>query len=158
VPSEDPERQALALSMRDRVAELEPPILESAVAAGYLLAGEENFAVARVLNALIWALGGWALYALIARVASPLAALIGLAYYLALPFGVIASRSFQPDALMVALIAFAAYAAYRWSETRAWKWVLLTAAAAGQGPGAVFRGRHACRAGAGRGGRPRPLA
>src|SRR5690606_22675503 len=26
---------------------------------------------------------------------------------------------------------FAAYAAYRWSETRAWNWALLTAAAAG---------------------------
>lgn len=130
-PSDDPERQALALSMRDRVAELEPPILESSVAAGYLVSGGESFAVARVLNALIWALGGWALYALIARVASPLAGLLGVAYYLALPFGVIASRSFQPDALMVALIAFAAYAAYRWSETRAWNWALLTAAAAG---------------------------
>lgn len=130
-PSEDAERQQIALSMRERVAELEPPILESLVALGYLIAGSEQLWIARIFTSLAWALGGWALYALARRVTGEVPALIALAYYLVLPFGVVASRSFQPDPLMVALIAFCAYAAYLWSEQRTWKWALWASLSAG---------------------------
>lgn len=129
-PSSDSELQQRALSMANSVAEFEPPILESLVAVGYVLAGEEQLWVARVLVSLFWVLGGVALYALVRRVVSPAAALIVLAYYLFLPFAVFASRSFQPDPVMVAGIAFTAYAAYRWSEERSWKWALIAAVSA----------------------------
>lgn len=130
-PSEDAERQQAALGMRERVAELEPPILESLVALGYLAAGGEQLWIARLFTSLAWALGGWALYALARRVTAPAPALIALAYYLVLPYGVVASRSFQPDPIMVALIAFSAYTAYRWSEARTWNWALWAGASAG---------------------------
>jgi len=52
---------------------------------------------------LAWLLGGLALYALARRIASADGALVALLYYLFLDFGVIASRSFQPDPLMVGL-------------------------------------------------------
>jgi 4-amino-4-deoxy-L-arabinose transferase-like glycosyltransferase len=41
------------------------------------------------------------------------------------PYGVIASRSFQPDPLMVMLILSFWWAVNRWVEDRAWKWALL---------------------------------
>ncbi|MQC27229.1 MAG: phospholipid carrier-dependent glycosyltransferase [Chloroflexi bacterium] len=135
--SEDLERQEQALGMRAQVAELEPPIMESVVAAGYALAGGEQLWIARVISSLVWVLGGWALYALAARATRRDAAILGLGYYLFLPFSVIASRSFQPDPLLVALMALASYAAFRWSEEKddaqgqGWKWAILTGMAAG---------------------------
>ncbi|MEW5870913.1 MAG: glycosyltransferase family 39 protein [Chloroflexota bacterium] len=58
-------------------------------------------------------------------------ALIALAYYLFLPFSVQASRSFQPDPGMVMWLVLFAFALYRWSETRQWKWAILSGALAG---------------------------
>jgi len=47
---------------------------------------------------------------------------MGMAYFLFLPFAVKASRSFQPDPLMSALIALTAFAAYRWVEAERPRW------------------------------------
>lgn len=130
-PSDDPYIQQQALSMRNSVSDLEPPILESVVAFSYLLAGGEYLWIARILTSLIWVLAAIPLYALARRFTSPAAALLTVAYYLFLPFAVLASRSFQPDPVMVALLILAMYAAYRWSEIRTWKWALTAAISAG---------------------------
>jgi hypothetical protein len=133
-PSSDPYIQEQALSLRNSVADLEPPILESIVAATYLATGEQLWA-ARVITSLVWVLAALPLYALARRFTAPAAALLAVAYYLFLPFAVIASRSFQPDPLMVALLIVCMYAAYRWSElagTKQWSWNwALTAAVSG---------------------------
>ena len=126
-PTQDAYIQEMALRLRGAVGEYEPPILQSLAAIGYLLLGGEQLWVARILTSLAWVLGGWALYALAARISSPAAGLLALAYYLFLPFAVYASRSFQPDPLMTALVTFAAFAAYRWAEARSWKWALAAA-------------------------------
>lgn len=127
-PSSDPFIQQQAVSMRNAVSELEPPILESVVAFGYLLAGGEYLWIARIITSLIWVLAAIPLFALARRFSSQAAALLAVAFYLFLPFAISASRSFQPDPLMVALLVFGMYAAYRWSETRTWNWALATAA------------------------------
>lgn len=125
VPSNDPYIQEEAVSLRNTVSDLEPPILETMVAYGYVLAGGEMLWIARILTSLFWVLAVIPLYALARRFSSPLAALLCVAYYLVLPFGVFASRSFQPDPFMVAWLIAGMYAAYRWSETREWRWAVL---------------------------------
>jgi hypothetical protein len=130
-PSEDSEYQDQMLALRNSVAKLEPPIVESIVAFTYFLGGSEQLWMARIVNSLFWMLGGWALFGLAKRVSSTPAALIALAYYFFLPFSVSASRSFQPDPFMVSWMAIAAYAAFRWSEERNWKWAIITGATAG---------------------------
>ena len=94
----------------------------------------------RLLNSIFWLLGGLALFDLARRMASisndasnapVVGALSALAYYVALPFAVQASRAFQPDPGMVVWIILASWAAYRWSETGAWRWALAAGAAAG---------------------------
>lgn len=130
-PSEDAYLQQQALQLRNAVAELEPPILESIVAVGYLLAGGEQIAVARIVTSLFWVLAAIPLYDLARRMAGRGAALLAVAYYLFLPFAVQASRSFQPDPFMVAWLVLAFYAAYRWSERQEWRWAWLAGAAAG---------------------------
>src|SRR3990172_2207331 len=130
-PSSDTNIQMQAVSMRNSVSELEPSILESVVAIAYWIAGGEYLWIARIIVSLIWVLAAIPLFNLIRSFTSPPAALLSVAYYLFLPFGVQASRSFQPDPLMVALLILGMYAAYRWSETRKWPWVFWTAFAMG---------------------------
>ncbi len=119
--------------LRQRAAELagsleayEPPIFEALVGLTYRLIGREVLWVSRVWLALFWNIGGLALFALARRFTSFYAALTGLMFYLFLPFSVIASRSFQPDPWMVMWLSLALWSAYRWMETRAWKWAVLT--------------------------------
>lgn len=130
-PSSDPFIQQQAVSLRNSVSELEPPILESIVAFGYLLAGAEYLWIARIITSLIWVLAAIPIFAFARRFTSPAPALLAATAYLFLPFAVTASRSFQPDPPMVALLILGMFGAYRWSETRSWNWAIGTAATFG---------------------------
>jgi hypothetical protein len=103
----------------------EPPILEGLVAGTYYLMGGEHLWVVRIWNAVFWLIGGLVLFALTRRFVSPYAAILGLCFFLFLPFSVFATRSFQPDTLMVVSILLTVYALVRWIETPSWKWTLL---------------------------------
>lgn len=99
----------------------EPPVLPYLVALSYRAAGGEYLWIARIWTSLFWLLGGLALYLLGKRFFSTPVALFALAFYLFQPFGISASRSFQPDPLMVALILWAAWALVRWADRPTWK-------------------------------------
>jgi len=104
---------------------VEPPLLEHLTAWTYAVAGKENFEIPRVYSILFWVLGGIPLYLLCKKFMPLNGVLAALAFYELLPFGVIASRSFQPDALMVMLILWALYFQVRWSENDTLKNALL---------------------------------
>lgn len=123
LPNVDEARRELAIRLGG-VGELEPPIMETLVSRTWLLTGERLW-IARIYSSLFWVLGGLALFLLIREMTSEWSALIGLLLYLFVPFGVIASRSFQPDPLMTALFVFALWSLFRWQNTRAWKWAIL---------------------------------
>ena len=109
---------------------VEPPVMETLVSQTYRLAGERLW-IARIYSSLFWVLGGLALFLLIQEFASTGPALIGSLFYLFLPFGVIASRAFMPDPLMVALISFSLWALFRWLNSGSWKWAILFGILAG---------------------------
>lgn len=125
LPSATTEQRELASSFASAVGKYEPPVIESIVAVTYLFTGGENIASARIWETLFWILAGIALFDLMRRAVSPWAALIGLAYYLVLPFSVEVSRSFQPDPLMTSAFVIGIYFLYRWSEEQIWKWAIL---------------------------------
>jgi 4-amino-4-deoxy-L-arabinose transferase-like glycosyltransferase len=135
LPSATTEQRELTASFARSVGQYEPPVSESLVALTYLITGGENYAVARVWGTLFWLVAGITLFDLMRRATSPSAALIGLAYYLVLPFSVQASRSFQPDPLMTSSFVIGIYFLYRWSDSpllqgegqgvRSWKWAIL---------------------------------
>jgi hypothetical protein len=99
----DPRR---IIAERSSVArgQLEPPIVPYLVALGYRATGGEHFRVVRLLSASFWLAGGVVLFSLGRLLLSPIAGLIAAAYYLLVPFGVVASQSFQPDPLMILLM------------------------------------------------------
>jgi 4-amino-4-deoxy-L-arabinose transferase-like glycosyltransferase len=95
---------------------LEPPILEFIVGVGYHLVGDENFWFPRLLSSLFWEVGGIFVYLIGREIADDIAALFAMAFHLFLPFGVIASRVFQPDPLMVLLLLASVFAILRYNH------------------------------------------
>ena len=94
----------------------EPPLMEFVASLAYRASGAERLWIPRGLSALSWLASGVFLFLIARRLASLGAAVCGLAFYLFVPFGVSASRSFQPDPLMIALILAGALAIVRHHE------------------------------------------
>ena len=136
LPSADPALRDQATLLWRAQEVFEPPIFERLVALTYLLAGAEHLWFARLYSTLFWLVGGAALFALARRMltgestsntlAPAAGALAALAYYFVVPYGVTASRSFQPDPMMVMWILLTAYTLFRWGENPTWKWTVLS--------------------------------
>jgi dolichyl-phosphate-mannose-protein mannosyltransferase len=95
---------------------MEPPILEVVSAGAYLALGGENLLVPRLLSAASWMVGGVFLYLIAKKVVSPNAALFSTVFYLFVPWAVLPSRAFQPEALMVATLLASIFAILRYHE------------------------------------------
>lgn len=110
---------------------IEPEIIENITAATYRLIGQEKIWIARIYSSLFWVLGGLALFSLTSGIVSEDGAIVALIYYLFAPFGLVASRTFQPDPMMTAAIVTAWMAFFRWYKTSSWKWAILSGFTAG---------------------------
>lgn len=111
-------------------ATLEPPIMDSLVAATYRVYGEHLW-IARIYSSMFWMIGGIFLFLLARQMLALDEALLALTVYLLLPYGVFASRSFQPDPLMIMFMLIGWWAAMRWAHQPAWKWAVLAGLAGG---------------------------
>lgn len=105
---------------------LEPEITEWLAVTAYRQAGIADLALPRIYSVIFWVIGGLFLFFAARRLVSPDGALLTASFYLFLPYGVLASRSFQPDPLMVALLAIFIWALAGWSDERSWPWAILT--------------------------------
>jgi hypothetical protein len=94
----------------------EPPLMEWLACESYAISGCENLSLPHAFAALSWVLGTFAVYGIGRRVATATAAIVGVAIYLFIPYGVIASRAFQPDALMTSCALWAMLAVFRYHE------------------------------------------
>lgn len=120
-------RREVARINAEKFCTKEPPIMEHLAAAGYRLAGAERLWIPRAAAALFWVIGGGFLYAAVKRLFRGDAAVLAVAYYLFLPFGIFAGRSFQPEALMI-MTFLAAVLAIVWYYERPSRRRLLVAA------------------------------
>lgn len=87
------EKQSLGL--------FEPQIVEYLAFLTYKVLGEERLWIPRLYSSLFWLIGALFLFLIIRKLISADAGLISVAYFLFIPFGIFASRSFQPDPLMI---------------------------------------------------------
>ena len=131
LPHPDPEKARLAQETYAELERFEPPLVEALTAATYLVVGGEHVWIARVYNILFWLLGVLGVFLLARLLAGEAGALAAAAFTLLLPLAMQASRSFQPDPLMSALIVWTAYAAYRWAQQPTWRRTLLLGALGG---------------------------
>jgi hypothetical protein len=126
LPDADPTLRDTAINLANTFEKLEPNILERIVAVTYLVTGGENPWIARLYSILFWTIGGLALFDLVKKVVSPSGALVTFAFYMLMDFGINASRSFQPDPLMVMCILLTLNALTRFSQQKNWKWAILS--------------------------------
>ncbi len=121
----DPGKRAFAIQQWKYGAAVEPEILERLVAFTYRYTGEQLW-VARVYSSLFWVIGAIFIFLLAKELVSVYGALASTAFYLFLPYAVFASRSFQPDSLMIMLIIIFWWAVFRWSKQPAsYGWAIL---------------------------------
>ncbi|HSG44974.1 MAG TPA: glycosyltransferase family 39 protein [Anaerolineales bacterium] len=120
----------IALRTYEAEATIEPPVIDTLVAKSYEVFGEHLW-IARIYSSVFWMIGGLFFFLLARELLSLDEALLSLIVYLLLPYGVIASRSFQPDPLMVMLIVIGWWGALRWSKQPNWIWVILAGLAGG---------------------------
>lgn len=96
---------------------IEPPVVQLGAAAVYRVIGHESVAVVRGVLALVWVAGTLPLVrALRATTRGTVPVLVGAAVWLLAPFGVVASRSFQPDGPLVVALAWLVSALLREDE------------------------------------------
>ena len=137
LPNVPEEQRQFAIQQGKLKVTVEPEILERLVAFTWKFTGEELW-VARIYSILFWLIGGVFLYLLARDLFSKDGALFATAFYLFLPYGILASRSFQPDPLMIALVIGFWWAVNRWAMTISplpagerpgmrvgWRWVIL---------------------------------
>ena len=113
---------------------IEPEIMERLAAFIYGYTGEQLW-IPRLISSVFWLVGGIFIYLLARDMLSVDGAVLALAFYLLVPYGIFASRSFQPDPLMVVLIIVFWWLVYRWATLtpspspqgrgESWKWAIL---------------------------------
>lgn len=99
-----------------RIGVIVPTPQERAIAWLYVATGGERIWIGRLFSVLCWLAGGMWLYALARRTAGFESAFLATSFYLLLPFGVVASMSFQPDPPMVAAVVGSVLASVRFHE------------------------------------------
>lgn len=122
-------KQMALLNMERMGFQLEPRILEHLAVLGYRIIGHEALWIPRVLSSIFWIIGGIFLFLIARRITSSGAALFSTIYYLFLPFGISASRSFQPDPMMTMMLLCSIYLILRYNNKPS-KSGLMTAAVA----------------------------
>lgn len=91
----------------------EPSVFSGLVAIAYVFGNGEDMVVPRIVGTLFWTLAGLFLFALASYMFSAGTALVAVAYFLLLPYTVVVSQAFQPDALMLMLMIASWYAIVR---------------------------------------------
>ncbi|MBI5676324.1 MAG: glycosyltransferase family 39 protein [Nitrospirae bacterium] len=95
---------------------LEPRIIENISVFGYRITGGEHLWIPRALSSVFWVVGGFFLYLMARAILSPGSALFSIVFYLFLPYGILASRSIQPDPLMIMMMLISIYRILKYDE------------------------------------------
>ncbi len=120
-----------------------PPILPGLVAGANAIIGDETPWVSRVFTIGFWLAAGGFVYAAAVRfTASRWAGAVGFAYFVFVPFGMVLSRCFQTEALLVFGLAATIWQLARTPERLTWRQTLLTGLVCGAAsfvkPGMLF--------------------
>lgn len=93
---------------------LEPPITETTASLLYRAVGGEHLIIPRLMSIMFWMIAALLLYRLASEMISPDAGIVSTAFFLFLPLGVVGSRSFQPDPLMIMFFMATVYSIFRY--------------------------------------------
>ncbi len=124
-------QKQMALEQWKKEGLIEPQIMETLAAQTYRLTGTDALWIPRLYAILFWVLGGVGLFLLARNLTDENGGVVALLFYLGTQYGIIASRSFQPDPLLVAMSVWAFWGMERWFRKQTWKWVIVAGLLAG---------------------------
>ncbi len=106
---------------------IEPQVFERLAAWSYQIAGAADLRIPRLVAILCWMVAAGFLTSLALQFSGRGGALVAALFFLIWPYGVVASRAFQPEPLMIALMAAGIWAAVGWRRRRealrsGWGW------------------------------------
>jgi hypothetical protein len=130
-PSIEPWRQENARLTMNQLTQLEPPVTEYIVSWIYQILGSEKIWYSRFLTSFFWLIGGYFYYRSVRILISDQAANFAVVYYLFVPWGVMISRSFQPDSLMMMMFLISLYSILLYFKHPSWRRLILSAAITG---------------------------
>lgn len=114
---------------------IEPQVFERLVAWTYARVGDADLRVPRLYAIAFWMIAAGFLAVLSVELVGWGGALIALLFFLAWPYSVTASRAFQPEPLLLALMIAALWAAVRWERATeraaSWCWAIAAGVLAG---------------------------
>jgi 4-amino-4-deoxy-L-arabinose transferase-like glycosyltransferase len=120
-------RLEIAHKVMDEQPILEPPVTEYFVSIIYRLLDREELWYSRLLTSSFWLVSGIFLYKLTKKILLAEGALVATSYYLLVPSGIIISRSFQPDSLMMMMFLISIYCIMRYFDKPSLKSLFLAA-------------------------------
>ncbi len=115
----------IAITERDQQPILEPPLLEYLVSVIYRVMGKEDLYYSRYLTNAFWLIGGIFMFLIAGKLLSTDAAVIATGYYLFVPMGIIISRSFQPDSLMMMMYLISLYSIVLYFDSQSTRQLVL---------------------------------
>lgn len=103
---------------------IEPQVFERLTAWSYQLAGAADLRIPRVYALVMWMAAAVFITLIAVRITGKGGALVAAWFFLIWPYGVAASRAFQPEPLFIALMTAGIWAAMRWEERPTWPWTI----------------------------------
>ena len=91
----------IAAINKEALDDKEPPVTEYLVALIWRFGGGQNHWAPSLVCSVFWLIGGVFVFLIAKKYTTVVAAAIATAFYLLSPFGIVMSRSFQPESLMV---------------------------------------------------------
>ncbi len=129
--SEGDWQREVAISQYQGEGLIEPPITERVTSLLYGLVGRADLRIPRLLAILFWLLGGSGLFLLARDLTDANGGVVAVGFYMTINFGVLASRSFMPEPLLIAAIIWAWWGMARWHRQQTWKHAIWAGSLAG---------------------------
>lgn len=110
---------------------IEPQITETITALLYRASGRVDLRIPRLLTILFWSLGALGLFLLAKDLTDANGGVIALGFYMTTAFGVMVSRAFMPETLLITAIIWAWWSMLHWKKTQGWKQAILAGVLSG---------------------------
>ncbi|HIJ70382.1 MAG TPA: hypothetical protein HPP87_03360 [Planctomycetes bacterium] len=126
-----PQNRRIAAVNKEALDDKEPPVTEYLVARIWSIFKGPNHWAPSLLCSLFWLVGGTFVFLIVKKYTTAVPAAVATAFYLLCPFGVLISRSFQPEALMVMMFLGAVYTIFNYYEKQSLRRLFVTGLVSG---------------------------
>jgi F0F1-type ATP synthase membrane subunit c/vacuolar-type H+-ATPase subunit K len=103
---------------------IEPQIMERLTAFSFQLIGSDYLWLARIWAIFFWVTGGVIIFLTAKKLSGFASGALAVVYFMVWPYTAVASRAFQPESLMIMMIAIGIWAVVNWIEKQNYAWAV----------------------------------